>query len=158
MFDRFQTTCNKCQHCGSMQKKAKCWAQQCCVLLANGVASVCMSLNSSPYSQILWVEYKVSLTLLHTCQFLSRFIVFVGVGIQQKTKPVSKWNSQNGFSMFPFKISFVVNRTGYTGCYDEKGVHVIRDHVWLLTSQIRLQSLMRGGATWRSYVVILSFV
>ena len=37
---------NKCQHCcGSRQTEATCWAQQCCVLLANNVASVCMRLK-----------------------------------------------------------------------------------------------------------------
>ena len=39
---------NKCQHCcGSVQTDATCWAQQCCVLLANDVVSVCMGLNGS---------------------------------------------------------------------------------------------------------------
>ena len=49
-FDRFQTIRNKCQQCcGSMQTDATCWVdwiQQCCVLLVNNVASVCMGLNS----------------------------------------------------------------------------------------------------------------
>ena len=45
-FDRFLTICNKCQHCcSSTQTDATCWAQQCCILLANNVASVCMGLN-----------------------------------------------------------------------------------------------------------------
>ena len=30
--------------CGSMQPDATCWTQQCCVLLANNVASVYMGL------------------------------------------------------------------------------------------------------------------
>ena len=51
-FDQFQTsskhfqqvaaTCNNTQH--GVQTLATCWAQQCCVLLANNVASVCTSL------------------------------------------------------------------------------------------------------------------
>ena len=45
----YATSANKCQHCcGSMQKgrnkSQHCWAQQCLVLLANNVASVCMGL------------------------------------------------------------------------------------------------------------------
>ena len=37
---------NKCEHCrGSMETDAICWAQQCCVLLANNVAFVCTGLD-----------------------------------------------------------------------------------------------------------------
>ena len=43
-FDWFQTLPHECQ-CGSMQTDAICWAQQCCVLLANNVASVFMGLK-----------------------------------------------------------------------------------------------------------------
>ena len=44
-FKLYATSANKCQHCcGSMQTDAACWAQQCCVLLVNNVASVCMRL------------------------------------------------------------------------------------------------------------------
>ena len=40
------TSANKCQHCcGSMQTDATCWVQQCCLLLVNNVASVCMGLK-----------------------------------------------------------------------------------------------------------------
>ena len=50
-FDRLQTIRNKCQHgCGSMQTDATCWAQRCCVLLANNVASVCMGLYNIKFS------------------------------------------------------------------------------------------------------------
>ena len=45
-FKLYATSANKCQHCcGSMQTDASCWAQQCCLLLANNVASVCMALK-----------------------------------------------------------------------------------------------------------------
>ena len=44
-FKLYARSANKCQHCcGSMKTDATCWAQQCCVLLANNVASVCMRL------------------------------------------------------------------------------------------------------------------
>ena len=44
-FKLYAASANKCQHCcGSLQTDATCWAQQCCVLLANNVASVCMGL------------------------------------------------------------------------------------------------------------------
>ena len=37
------TSANKCPRCcGSLQTDATCWAQQCCLLLANNVASICM--------------------------------------------------------------------------------------------------------------------
>ena len=42
-FKLYATSANKCQHCcGSMQPDETCWAQWCCVLLANNVASFCM--------------------------------------------------------------------------------------------------------------------
>ena len=42
-FKLYTTTANKCQQCcGSMQTDVTCWAQHCCVFLANNVASVCM--------------------------------------------------------------------------------------------------------------------
>ena len=45
-FKLYATSVNKCQHCcGSMQTDATCWAQQCCVLLVNNVASICIGLN-----------------------------------------------------------------------------------------------------------------
>ena len=45
-FKLYATNANKCQHCcGFMQPDATCWVQQCCVLFANNVASVCMGLN-----------------------------------------------------------------------------------------------------------------
>ena len=40
-----------------VQTLATCWAQQCCVLLANNVASVCTGLNysvSSSQHQVMW--------------------------------------------------------------------------------------------------------
>ena len=41
---------NKCQHCcGSMQTDVTCWAQQCCLLLANNVVSVCMGLKRTQH-------------------------------------------------------------------------------------------------------------
>ena len=44
-FKIYATSANKCQHyCGSMQMDATYWAQQCCVLLFNSVAPVCMGL------------------------------------------------------------------------------------------------------------------
>ena len=44
-FKLYATNANKFQHCcGSIEMDATCWAQQCCVLLANDVASVCMGL------------------------------------------------------------------------------------------------------------------
>ena len=46
-FKLHTTSANKCQHCfGSMQTDATCLAQQCCLLLANNVASVCMGLKT----------------------------------------------------------------------------------------------------------------
>ena len=42
-FQQVATTRNNKQH--GVQSLATCWAQQCCVLLANNVASVCMGLN-----------------------------------------------------------------------------------------------------------------
>ena len=45
-FKLYTTSANKCQHCcGSMQTDAKCWAQQCYLLLAKNVASVCMGVK-----------------------------------------------------------------------------------------------------------------
>ena len=46
-FRLYATSANKCQHCcGFVQTDATCWAQQCCVLLANNVAAyVCMGLT-----------------------------------------------------------------------------------------------------------------
>ena len=51
-FDWFQTVRNKCQqvptlwwfHANGHNKSQHCWAQQCWVLLANNVVSVCMGL------------------------------------------------------------------------------------------------------------------
>ena len=46
-FKLYTTSANKCQHCcSSMQTDSSCWAKQCCVLLANNVASVCMGLKT----------------------------------------------------------------------------------------------------------------
>ena len=53
-FDRFQTVSNKCQqvptllwfHVNGCNKSQHCWTQQCWVLLANNVASICMGLYS----------------------------------------------------------------------------------------------------------------
>ena len=52
-FDQFQTSSNKLQQVATtrnnaqhgVQTLATCWAQQCCVLLANNVASVCTGLK-----------------------------------------------------------------------------------------------------------------
>ena len=53
-FKLYATSANKCQHCGgSMQTDATCWAQQCCVLLANNVASVCIGLKRYVSSNVL---------------------------------------------------------------------------------------------------------
>ena len=54
-FDQFQTSSNNFQQVATtrnntqhgVQTLATCWAQHCCVLLANNVASVCMGLNES---------------------------------------------------------------------------------------------------------------
>ena len=51
------TSANKCQHCcGSMQTDATCWAQQCCVLFANNVESVCRAFK---YSVLLSIVLDV---------------------------------------------------------------------------------------------------
>ena len=51
-FQQVATTGNNTQHV--VQTLATCWAQQCCVLLANNVASVCTGLNIfiSPFLQL----------------------------------------------------------------------------------------------------------
>ena len=54
-FDQFQTSSNNFQQVATtrsntqhgVQTLATCWAQQCCVLLANNVASVCTGLNEN---------------------------------------------------------------------------------------------------------------
>ena len=52
-FKLYATSANKCQHCyGSMQTDATCWAQQCCVLLANNVASVCIGLKNQHFGNM----------------------------------------------------------------------------------------------------------
>ena len=46
-FKLYATSAIKCQHCcSSMQTEVTCWAQQCCVLLANNFASVCIGLST----------------------------------------------------------------------------------------------------------------
>ena len=58
-FDRFQTIRNKCQqvltllwfHANGRNKSQYCWAQQCWVLLANNVGSVCMGLYKESKSR-----------------------------------------------------------------------------------------------------------
>ena len=51
-FKPYATSANKCrQHCcGSMQTDTTCWARQCCVFMANNVASVCIGLNARTIS------------------------------------------------------------------------------------------------------------
>ena len=46
-FQQVATTRNNTQH--GVQTLATCWAQQCCVLLANNVASVCTGLKHAHY-------------------------------------------------------------------------------------------------------------
>ena len=49
-FDQFQTSSNKSQqHTICVQTLATCWAQHCCVLLANDVASVCTGLDEKSF-------------------------------------------------------------------------------------------------------------
>ena len=59
LFDQFQTSSNNFQQVATtlnntqhgVQTLATCWAQQCCVLLPNNVASVCTSLKA-------WFPYR----------------------------------------------------------------------------------------------------
>ena len=61
-FKKYATSANKCQHCcGSMQMDATCWTQQCCVLSANNVASVCMSLGGSGLILVLLPQSRLCL-------------------------------------------------------------------------------------------------
>ena len=83
----YATSANKCQHCcGSMQTDATCRAQQCWVLLANNVASVCMGLNvliyihvfvaKFPYKSFRWLCYLLvplvvgGRLFFHYCHYL----------------------------------------------------------------------------------------
>ena len=108
-FDRFQTIRNKCQHCcGSMQTDATCWEQQCCVLLANNVASVCMGLKVWPVSNcsqqvptLLWFHANgrnmLRTTMLRVvgqqcCVLLANNVASVCMGL--KVWPVSNCTQQ----------------------------------------------------------------
>ena len=59
--NKYQASANKCQHCcSSLQMDATCWAQQCCVLLAKNVASVCIGLY---FYQLCWHEARPNASL-----------------------------------------------------------------------------------------------
>ena len=64
-FDRFQTICNKCQqvltllwfHANGHNKSQHCWAQQCWVLLANNVGSVCTDLKITVFVVLISEQF-----------------------------------------------------------------------------------------------------
>ena len=61
-FDQFQTSSNNFQQVATtrnntqhgVQTLATCWAQQCCVLLANNVASVCTGLKATRFKSVFF--------------------------------------------------------------------------------------------------------
>ena len=70
-FKLYATSANKCQHCcGSMQTDATCWAQQCWVLLANNVASVCIGLKRYNFKKFEHNTVQRQTAALYFCKNL----------------------------------------------------------------------------------------
>ena len=102
-FNRSQTIRNKCQHCcGSTQTDKMCWAQQCCVLLANNVASVCMDLKAHLYaddtlqyfenSYVQQIEATLSEDLEHTVRWLNDTTKIMLMGTYQRLSTVQTFS------------------------------------------------------------------